>query len=193
MAPFGAPTAFFEQLQALDPAFSELKFDSIVAFEGPEICLNGCDNDPCCPCWPMDPVPWPLSAADGEAYRQLSAHTGGVEGNLCLQQFNPFFVEIGNAVVQETPIACEFDIPEPPQGETLDPNRVNVVWVPGSGTPEDILNVGDEAGCGISGWYYDDPQNPTRIILCPGTCAAVRADPDGEINIEFGCETQVAN
>lgn len=191
MAGFGSANAFFEQLVALDPTFTDVTFDSIVAFEGPEVCLNGCGNDPCCPCWPASPLTWPLSAADGEAYRSLTLQTNGVEGNLCLQQFGPFFVDIANTVIQDTPIACNYEIPDPPMGETLDPKKVNVEYVPGQGSPDQIPNVVDEDGCGLSGWYYDDPQNPTEIIMCPTTCAALQSDEDGKVNVKFGCETEV--
>lgn len=38
-------------------------------------------------------------------------------------------------------------------------------------------------------WYYDDARAPTAINLCPATCATVKADLSGEIDVLVGCET----
>jgi hypothetical protein len=43
--------------------------------------------------------------------------------------------------------------------------------------------------CGAAGgWYYDNPQNPTKIIMCPTTCDEVQG---GKVTVVFGCETLV--
>ena len=39
------------------------------------------------------------------------------------------------------------------------------------------------------GWYYDNPDEPTQIFLCPQTCETMQDLKDGVINIGFGCET----
>jgi len=40
------------------------------------------------------------------------------------------------------------------------------------------------------GWYYDDPENPTEIFVCPQTCDLFHEAADSaEVNIIFGCET----
>ena len=39
------------------------------------------------------------------------------------------------------------------------------------------------------GWYFDDNQNPTAIILCPQTCSAVQSDAQAQIDVSFGCES----
>lgn len=89
-------------------------------------------------------------------------------------------------------IACELQIPEPEMGE-LNPDKVNVTFTPGGGVEKTIGHVDDESQCGAaSAWYYDDPQNPTRIILCPDTCEAVQGDDAATINIQLGCDTQPA-
>jgi hypothetical protein len=186
---------FISQLTALDATFADVTVDSIVAYEGPiDACLGGCGDaaHPCCPCWPVSPITWPLSAEAGANYLSATIDTGGVAGDLCTQSFGTFFVQLGNAVVADTPIACEYDIPDPPANETLDINKVNVEFWPSSGAASDILNVPNAGSCGISGWYYDNPSNPTKIVLCPSTCAAVQADDGGQVHVVFGCETQQA-
>ncbi len=89
--------------------------------------------------------------------------------------------------IQGEQLACEILVPTPTEG-TLDPSKVNVTYTPGSGAPETIGKVADEASCGASGgWYYDDNTNPTTILLCPTTCEGVQADDEGKIEVVLGC------
>ena len=99
--------------------------------------------------------------------------------------------------IQGQTLACEYQIPTPPDGSDLDYNKVNVKYTPaGSNTPETIFYVGDAAGCDpmTGGWYYDkDPaqgQTPTKILMCPATCDDLKSI-GGSISIEMGCQTIV--
>ena len=71
---------------------------------------------------------------------------------------------------------------------------MNVDYTPGDGGAMTTFGqVSSESACGSSdGWYYDDPQNPTSITLCPKTCQSVQADAGAKIQILFGCATQPA-
>ncbi|MFO0612922.1 MAG: vWA domain-containing protein [Polyangiaceae bacterium] len=94
--------------------------------------------------------------------------------------------------IQGKAIACEIAIPEPTTGE-LDPNKVNVSYTPGGGSETTIGHVTSAQACGSSSaWYYDDPVNPTKIILCPDTCDTVQGDGEAKLNIVLGCDTQPA-
>jgi hypothetical protein len=119
--------------------------------------------------------------------------TGGVFGDLCLQNFDPVFNDMATAVVSGSTISCEYTIPAvPPGGGMFDPARVNVSYTPSGGMPSTIGYVaGGAAACGqqTGGWYYDNPASPTKIILCPSTCSAVQADATGKVDVQFGCET----
>jgi hypothetical protein len=67
-----------------------------------------------------------------------------------------------------------------------------VVFTDGDGKEHVIGYYPSKDDCGSSGeegWYYDDPADPTRIIACPDTCEYFKADPDGSIAIQLGCET----
>ena len=66
-------------------------------------------------------------------------------------------------------LSCEFEIPPPPQGESFDPDEVNVEFSDGIGNVTPIGRVDDEAGCAqvSGGWYYDDLANPTTILMSP--------------------------
>ncbi len=94
--------------------------------------------------------------------------------------------------IRETAIACEYQLPDTVEGQAVDPEKVNVLYRPqGTGDPLTIGQVPSEGHCTeqLGGWYYDDPLDPTRIIFCPSTCEAVRADADAVIEIIIGCET----
>jgi uncharacterized protein YegL len=88
-------------------------------------------------------------------------------------------------------LPCDVVIPPPPQGDQLDPTRVNVVYTPGGGAmPEEIPHAQSAAACGSDpGWYYDDDAAPTKVILCPASCTTVKGDVDASIDVAFGCQT----
>lgn len=90
--------------------------------------------------------------------------------------------------VANSPALCGFDIPEPPLGQTIDPDEVNVVFTPKNGTPEIIYKMPNSGNCGSGGWYYDNNNEPTEIRVCPETCSMFGG---GTIEIVVGCESQV--
>ncbi len=103
------------------------------------------------------------------------------------------FLQALNAIRGQK-LACEYLIPTPPAGQTLDYGKVNVEHTPmGSATPTTIYYVGDASKCDptTGGWYYDvDPASggtPTKIQICPATCAVF--DAGGQIQIALGCAT----
>lgn len=114
-----------------------------------------------------------------------------------------FFIGNGNTeaeliaalqAIQGKAIACEIPIPDPGNGDVINPAKVNVTFTPGGGSAATLGNVPTAADCGTNGsaWYYDDPQMPTKIILCPATCDSVQGDDQGKLNILLGCDTQPA-
>ncbi len=96
--------------------------------------------------------------------------------------------------IQGSQVACEFQMPESQNGETIDPAKVNVTYTSGSGSPDTIGQVANAAACGNGGgWYYDNPAAPTTITLCPATCSTVQADEEAKIAIVVGCATEPAD
>lgn len=187
--------AFTNALLALDPpTFQGFKFDAIVSSSDPASCLVACAlncaacNNKCCD---KNLFCAPLSAAEGKVHKELVAQTGGVLGDLCDQDFLPVFQDMATGVVVSSKVSCEIPIPAVPDGGVIDPKKVNVQYSPGGNNPETVLNVpGGAADCGPNGgWYYDDNQAPTKIVLCPATCTKVQADPAAKLEVLFGCET----
>jgi hypothetical protein len=90
------------------------------------------------------------------------------------------------AAIKTSAIACDYGIPAPPAGESLDRNKVNVIHTAGGNS--DALPYNQSCNGG-SGWRYDDESAPTRILLCDTSCASVKANP-GKTEFLFGCATR---
>jgi hypothetical protein len=131
-------------------------------------------------------------ASAGTVYQDLINQTGGIHGDLALQDFTPIFNNLAQQIVIAAgQLPCEYAIPPAPVGETFDVDQVNVLFTDGSMTEDDIYKVDNAAACHPTdgGWYYDDPVNPTTIHLCTASCDVVSNDPMGKIDILFGCAT----
>jgi len=133
------------------------------------------------------------TAADvGQSYLNLTMLTDGVKAKVCETDWNPIFDALQAAVIEGTQLPCTYDLPDPPGGETLDTDKVNVIFTPSGGTAITIPRVDSQADCGdADGWYYDDPVDPSQIIVCPATCETFTASEDGQVDLQFGCETVV--
>ena len=94
------------------------------------------------------------------------------------------------AKIRNEALPCDYPIDNIP-----DANSVNVEWTVGpGGDATRLINVVDEAGCAKAsktGWYYDAPKAPTRINLCPDTCAELGQQVDVSVRIVEGCDTVV--
>jgi hypothetical protein len=191
---------FQAQLLALDPTFMNFKFHAIVApYElNPLACFN-CSPPNCAACDPCCGVNSnvgfvcnPLPADEGVVYKELVQQTMGTLGDLCTQNFQPVFQAMATAVVASSQVPCVYDIPADPSGQTIDFNKVNVSYKADANAPEEIIPhvPGGLPDCDATGgWYYDDPQSPTKIILCPATCAHVQGSSTGRVSVKFGCAT----
>jgi hypothetical protein len=171
-----ATEAKAELLALSPPTFNGFIFHGIYAFtEG--------KNDHC-----KD-----LAAAAGDQYKRLVAETGGVSGDLCLQDFKPVFDRIAQAVVGTARLACEWPLPPPPAGKTFDSKQTNVRISGGALASESVPRVMSSAQCGAApngrAWYYDNETQPTKISVCDTLCQAVQGDSSAHIEIEFGCPT----
>lgn len=131
-----------------------------------------------------------LAAAVGATYIGLQQAHNGTFFSLCDTNWSPLFTTLAQSVVAGTTLPCTFALPAPPDGMSLDPMKVNVVYTPTGGQPQTIHNVGSQAGCnGGPGWYYDDPAMPTAIVVCPATCQTLEGDANGKVTVELGCAT----
>jgi hypothetical protein len=79
----------------------------------------------------------------------------------------------------------------PPDGQELSVDDVNFTYTPkGVGSPKIVPRADDLADCnGQPGWYYDSNSGPTKIVLCPTSCATVQADATAKVNVLYGCDS----
>lgn len=136
------------------------------------------------------------AANEGAVYKELISRTGGVFGDLCLQENNEFdvvFDQITTEVITHVEMPCAWKIPAPPEGDELDPTKVNVDFTDGK-TNLSIGKVGSPSDCDKveHGWYYDDNSAPGEIRVCPQTCEWIQGRPEAEMLIKFGCKTRDA-
>lgn len=112
------------------------------------------------------------------------------------QDVTQAFLDALHAIQGET-LACEYQIPPPPDGSDLDYGQVNVEYTPSDGgMKQTVFYVSNAGACDpvTGGWYYDkDPAGaelPTTILMCPATCSKLTG-MGGTVDIKFGCETVV--
>lgn len=129
------------------------------------------------------------AVAPGVEYQKLATLTGGIVRSICEDDWSNIFTTIASGIVNK--LSCEYVPPPPPSGKEFDPAKVNVVFTPDGGSAEDVLQD-NNAGCeqGANGWQWN--ADKTKILLCGATCDKVKADENGQIDIEFGCATKTA-
>jgi hypothetical protein len=90
-------------------------------------------------------------------------------------------------------VDCEWTIPEPPEGQLFDRDKVNFQFTTGVDAPVQriVKRVDSLAQCapGVEAWHYDNLDEPTKILVCPETCEVVRAEEQARIDILLGCDT----
>lgn len=176
----GVPVdVFVEEFNQVAPELADFTFHGIIAPEDPHVaCQNGTS---CC------------GVADQKCaqFQEIIALTGGVEGNLCDQEFQPIFDALAQQVIGDAELPCAYDLPAEAAGADFDKDEVNVEFDDGAGGLLELGRVDDAAACnGVGhGWYYDNPVAPSGIQICPQTCGAIQGFETASISVIFGCET----
>lgn len=139
------------------------------------------NNPPQMPWLPADPI-----QGNGDSIQQVSVVSGGWRFPLSLpDDFDVVFQQIAEGVVESTPVACSFPIPEPPEGETIDPNTIEIDYLPnGAGPAESFHQVVGPAECAADAFYISGG----TIFLCPDACALVQADAAARLDVRYGCD-----
>ena len=103
------------------------------------------------------------------------------------QCHNQVFEPLKETIIQSVPLPCNYAIPPPPGLERLDPEKVNVQYLPPAGAEQLFPRADGFEQCADNlAWYYDEPSAPTEVLLCEQACNTVAAG--GTINITFGCQ-----
>ena len=147
------------------------------------------------PSEPFEPAVCTGNGADivnsGTVYQELSIATGGLRFPLCqFPGYDAVFQRIAENVVVTSEIACDFEIPPPPAGSTLDLGRVAVSYNPEGGPNTDAIEFGQamtSADCQENAFYIEND----RIYLCEEACAALQEDPFAMVDVLFKCESTI--
>lgn len=87
--------------------------------------------------------------------------------------------------IKEQQLGCNYPLPAPPSGQSLDVNAVNVDYTPAGGA---LRTLAYSADCkDPNGWHYDDAATPKEIVMCAASCDTLKADKGGKVDIVFGC------
>jgi hypothetical protein len=97
--------------------------------------------------------------------------------------------------IRDTSWSCGIKIPAPSSGSAIDYGRINLSYINGGGSQQSVPRTrdGTSSTCNLSsvGWYFDNVNAPTRMVLCPALCSSVNQDPAGKLNVALGCSTQI--
>jgi len=170
-APNDTGDAFIANVTALGPSFEGFKFSGVVAVSNT------------CPSTFFPPQV-------GHVYIDAAFKTGGIIGDICLQEFGPVFDDIAQGVIGASQLECEWAIPPAPDTMTFDKNLVNVIFT-SDGGEQAIGKVDGPGACAGVGhaWHYDDDNNPTKVLVCPQSCDLIRGVDNGKIDVIFGCQS----
>ncbi len=122
------------------------------------------------------------------------AAAGGTKKALIVDAEEPALVErdlfAAIDAIKKQVLACEYAIPPAPKGHTFDRAKVNVIHRPEGGGVDELRF---SASCADGrGWRYDDPNAPTRIMICEESCKRLEASP-GSLEVVYGCATRAAD
>ncbi|MGK3994235.1 vWA domain-containing protein [Sorangium sp. So ce1024] len=121
------------------------------------------------------------------------AVAGGTEGAVLIDTGDPsqttaaFKAAVDR--IRSASVSCTLGIPPAPDGRTFDKEKVRVLYASGDGSPASLPY--DQSCATKDAWRYDEPANPTQIVLCDGTCAVVQADPAAALSVDFTCESVI--
>jgi hypothetical protein len=100
-----------------------------------------------------------------------------------------------DTTVISTVVPCQWTIPPTPGGQAFDPGLLNVRYSTGQGSPPVALGyVPSAVDCSTfgGGWFYDNPNVPTRILVCPTTCTVLTNAQNASVTFTYGCQTRPA-
>lgn len=131
----------------------------------------------------------------GESLSKLNdiAVAGGTTKAFLVDSAADAVAKFGEAMsaIRSASLGCEYLIPPSKDGSALDYAKVNVTFTKDSKTTT-LPQVAGASACDVTagGWYYDDPAKPTRIRICPASCASFTgAGLGAEVSVVLGCKT----
>lgn len=114
------------------------------------------------------------SCGDGQGavYMELARATSGLQLSICEANWSPLLSQLAADVADSASVPCTFLLPTPGEQYEVDYAAVSLrqITVGGDTALERVADAGECTAVG--GWYYDNADAPTRILLCPSSCEA---------------------
>jgi hypothetical protein len=145
---------------------------------------------------PTEPISMQICTGNGDkvtnpapTYQELSRRTGGLRFPICqFAGYDTVFHKIADDVIMKSQLACDFAVPPPPAGETLDLDKVAVRYTKGDGSGAVQFGQAPTANdCQSNAFYIEK----SRIVLCPDTCTTVQADAMASVDVLFTCASTI--
>jgi hypothetical protein len=104
-----------------------------------------------------------------------------------LSQEADFSTGLANALssISRAIMSCNYDVPPPPSGQQLDPNKVNMIFTRGAN--DYVMLLPNGSGTCEKGWSFTDSTNSV-VQICGVTCALLQDNPTARLSILFGCK-----
>lgn len=125
-----------------------------------------------------------------------SGDTVAPRGTYChfdLSQAADFGTALTNTLgtIAESVVSCDYSVPTPSSGNSVDPNRIVLVYTHGDGTYSLVLQ-NTSTTCD-KGWQFTDSTN-SKIHICGTTCDMIQKNPKAQLNLVYGCSaSQLVN
>lgn len=89
-------------------------------------------------------------------------------------------------------VPCGIELPQPPDGQPLDLEQINVDFVASDSSTLELVYDLDCQQNRDNAWMFDNPAAPTKIQLCERLCDRTIKDGQGELKVALGCERREA-
>jgi hypothetical protein len=93
--------------------------------------------------------------------------------------------------IAQSAISCNYAVPAPASGKTIDPASTVLVYNDGNGNYSLVLQ--NTSGTCNKGWRFTDATN-SQIEICATTCSVLQQNPAASLQLIFGCNAgQIIN
>jgi len=182
--------AWDEQLLALSPAQFGTVAERNYVLHGMLAVQAAIPAIPTEPHLPSDPVVTaecaPGGVDPGTGYQWLAKGTGGLRFGLCDPSiYDTIFEQLAAHTHAQTLLECQYAVPSP-VGQSVDPDRLRMVFTPPAAEASVYTPVATAADCGAAttAFYVFEE----TLHLCPETCAEVEAEPQATLDVQALCE-----
>lgn len=147
--------------------------------------INSPPEAPYAPADPLVSGSCSSSFVNPTTLQEIAIRTGGLRFPLCSpDRFDAVFRAIAESAIDRAAVPCELELPDPPEGMSLDTSTVAVRYRSGDAVRV-LRRAASDAECNDSSFLLVDD---ARVVLCPDACATVEADPMAVLTVLSGCD-----